>query len=223
MNAGIYRSINLINNKSYIGQSDDLDRRKKEHLSNFQSDKLQNIIFYKAIRKYGVENFVFEILHYEEDQNKRTELERFYIDTYNTWAHTNSGYNIQDPINPNRYKRKSVIKVDPISFQILEIIESSREAAKKAGVSTAMMSYACLGRGNHFSSDFYWFYLDNYDEDWRPNLTTKPVQQLDQNQKVLKTFVSVSDAGRFVKRGTSDISRACKNHCTCAGYYWQYA
>lgn len=56
MSCGIYKFTNLINGKIYIGQSVDIDRRLKEHKRRDE----QRID--KAIKKYGFENFNFEII-----------------------------------------------------------------------------------------------------------------------------------------------------------------
>lgn len=53
---GIYRFYNTINGKSYIGQSIDLGRRICTHLRNIKRDDCNQVI-YKAIRKYGSQNF----------------------------------------------------------------------------------------------------------------------------------------------------------------------
>ena len=63
---GIYKFTNKINGHSYIGQSIDIEKRKKTHLQraycNTSSNKEYNKAFYRAIRKYGWDNFDFEIL-----------------------------------------------------------------------------------------------------------------------------------------------------------------
>ena len=56
---GIYKIVNNINGKIYIGQSNNLERRKKEHFEwNKNSSQYIDII----IRELGQENFSFEIL-----------------------------------------------------------------------------------------------------------------------------------------------------------------
>lgn len=85
---GIYKITNKINNKKYIGQSINIEARWKEHLANIHSDK-QNLI-YKAMRKYGVENFIFEVIEIcnEDDLDKK---EIFWIKHYDSY---NNGYNM---------------------------------------------------------------------------------------------------------------------------------
>lgn len=90
----IYRIINNINGKSYIGSTNNWKRRKAEH---FNSAKWPSCISYnyplqQAIRKYGQENFSFIILE-ECDVNETAQRERYYIQYYNTLANIGYGYN----------------------------------------------------------------------------------------------------------------------------------
>ena len=84
----IYRALNKINNKSYIGYStQDLKKRMREHLN---ASKLYDIKFYRAINKYGFDSFEWSIL--EECDNIKDALEKeiYYIKKYNTFI---MGYN----------------------------------------------------------------------------------------------------------------------------------
>jgi len=66
--SGIYRWVNNINGKTYIGRSINIKRR----LFNYYSLKFANkfkMIINKALFKYGHSNFSFEILEYCEAKN----------------------------------------------------------------------------------------------------------------------------------------------------------
>ena len=88
---GIYCFTNLINNKRYIGQSIVLEQRYNQHLRNVNNEKFQYPI-YLAIRKYGLENFRYEILE-ETTTNKLDEREKYWISYYNSY---NNGYNLTE-------------------------------------------------------------------------------------------------------------------------------
>ena len=57
---GIYKIINLNNNKLYIGRSNNIERRWKDHLqySNNPSSREYHSPLHRAIRKYGIDSFV---------------------------------------------------------------------------------------------------------------------------------------------------------------------
>lgn len=86
---GIYKISNNINNKVYIGCSVDIDKRFKEHKSYEKSINQYNKTLYKAFRKYGIENFSFEILEICLKE-ELAEKECFYIKKFNSYL---NGYN----------------------------------------------------------------------------------------------------------------------------------
>ena len=81
---GIYKVTNKINGKVYIGQSVDIGRRWREHMT-----AKDDIYFHKAIQKYGVENFEWEVI----EQCKKKDLDEkeiYWIEYYDSF---NKGYN----------------------------------------------------------------------------------------------------------------------------------
>lgn len=86
---GIYKITNQINGKCYIGQSVNITRRWKDHRTRYQTE---DNLLYRAIRKYGLENFSFEIIE-ECSQEKLNEREIYWIAFYNS-ANSDKGYNL---------------------------------------------------------------------------------------------------------------------------------
>lgn len=65
----IYKATCLLNNKSYIGQtSKPLARRQNQH--NRSAIDKSNFAFHRAIRKYGFDNFKWEVLKTDLDQDQ---------------------------------------------------------------------------------------------------------------------------------------------------------
>ena len=83
---GIYKITNKINGKSYVGQSNNVQRRFNEHCTKAESSRIP---LDAAIKKHGKDNFIFELLEEccLDDLNDR---EAHWIDFYNT---VNLGYN----------------------------------------------------------------------------------------------------------------------------------
>lgn len=92
MACGIYRIENLINNKSYIGQSNDIERRLNHHKLDYLNKNKSTINYpiYAAMRKYGINNFNFSILELC-DKEFLNEKEIYYISKFNSV--TPNGYN----------------------------------------------------------------------------------------------------------------------------------
>ena len=93
----IYKITNNVNNKIYIGQT---TKTLKERISNYEREvkytkgRKERPIS-KAMKKYGFENFTFEVI--EDNISTQAELdkkERYYIQYFNSLINQN-GYNIE--------------------------------------------------------------------------------------------------------------------------------
>lgn len=94
-NCGIYKITNIINGKCYIGQSVRLKERFRTHRKHNEDS-----LFHRAIRKYKLENFLFEILIYCEPCELNL-YELLFIQTFNTQSP--NGYNLD--MNGSEYPR----------------------------------------------------------------------------------------------------------------------
>ena len=87
----IYKITNLKNNLVYIGLTNNVKRRRYRHFYDLSHNKHDNSFLQNHYNIYGSENFVFEIIHEEECDEKRiSELERYYIKKYDSYL---NGYN----------------------------------------------------------------------------------------------------------------------------------
>lgn len=93
---GIYKITNLINNKCYVGQSTNIERRLINHKNMLKYDNHKNIHLQRSVNKYGLENFSFDIIETlnEENYDLLNEKEIFYIKEYKSMYNEN-GYNIE--------------------------------------------------------------------------------------------------------------------------------
>lgn len=78
---GIYRIRNIVNDKRYVGSTNDFLRHWNDYKCSLQKGKFHNAYLQRAWNKYGGENFVFEI---EEKVEGDTEVllicEQVYLD-----------------------------------------------------------------------------------------------------------------------------------------------
>lgn len=82
----IYKAINIVNDKIYIGQT-----TKKLELRIHGHKKAGNY-FHKAIKKYSIESFTWEILEHCNSKEEMDEMEFHYIKQYNSFG--KAGYNL---------------------------------------------------------------------------------------------------------------------------------
>lgn len=97
MISGIYIIKNIINNKVYIGSSSNLKQRLRQHRSFLKLNQHCNKHLQASYNKYGIENFIFNILEITKDIEDR---EIFYINQFQANGR-NFGYNKRLTPNSN--------------------------------------------------------------------------------------------------------------------------
>lgn len=87
----IYKILNNVNNKSYIGFTNNPNNRWIDHKKVHKTD---NRPLYKSMRKNGLENFSFEVIFCSTDKNYcLEEMEQYFIDFHNS-LNPKFGYNL---------------------------------------------------------------------------------------------------------------------------------
>jgi predicted GIY-YIG superfamily endonuclease len=129
----IYKAVNKQNGKVYIGFDSSWPRRKWEHKSSYT--KKQNK-FYNALKKYGFDNFDWQVIYQSKDQEHTLKyMEPYFINLYESKV---SGYNSTFGgegvfgLIPNKKQLNSVSKpiiIDGIKYK------SRTEAMNELGVS----------------------------------------------------------------------------------------
>lgn len=117
----IYKITNKVNNKVYIGQSvRPIKKRFNRHINDAIRNKLDTH-FARAIRKYGKDNFICEVIDTAKNQNDLTLKEQYWIQYYDS---VKMGYNETDAISKcggNTYASKT-------EEELLEISEKIRKS-----------------------------------------------------------------------------------------------
>ena len=84
----IYKIINDINNKVYVGKTEfSIEKRFKEHCADAFRDRNEKRPLYAAMRKYGIEHFHVELI---EETDNPEEREIYWIGYFNGYT---QGYN----------------------------------------------------------------------------------------------------------------------------------
>lgn len=91
MKSGIYRIVNVVNGKLYVGSSTDVKYRLWRHRHELLLNKHENRYLQNAWNKYGELSFIFEILFYCKKE-KLLQREQEMIDYYQ--SANGKGYNL---------------------------------------------------------------------------------------------------------------------------------
>lgn len=130
---GIYKIENTINKKVYIGQSKNIYKRWYCHRSDYRN---KNYPIYQAMRKYGIENFLFSIVEECSIENL-SDREDYWISCYNSYVPY--GYNISKA-ETHWTNRTIPEKYSNIIKDILESSLSLKEIARKYELSEIQIS-----------------------------------------------------------------------------------
>ncbi len=128
-NSGIYKILNLKDNKFYIGSAVDLRKRFYEHARQLNKNEHNNRHLQFAWNKYWSISFKFEIIEIVEDKSKLLEREQFWIDMTNC-CNDKVGYNLSPVAGSQLNFKHSVESKLKISLAAKNISQETRDKRK---------------------------------------------------------------------------------------------
>jgi len=150
----LYKITNKINNKSYIGQTNNFKERINEHfrVSKRIKSREYNTPFHRAIRKYGKNNFIVEELYRVKTRNQVNKLERKIIKKNNTLLPY--GYNISpggDGYNPSKETRRKIGEASKLMWSQPGFREKMSKIQKETPNHFSRGKHLSLGHKNKIS------------------------------------------------------------------------
>ena len=133
---GVYMIKCLINGKVYIGKSNDVKRRWREHKSRLKRNNHENEKLQYDWNKYGEDNFEFKLIENYDNEEFGIELEKKYINEYKS-CDLNFGYNMTLGKGENRgeiptEETKKKLKGHEVSEETKKKISESNIGNKNA-------------------------------------------------------------------------------------------
>jgi len=200
---GVYLWTNKINGKRYVGSSINLSSRFLHYFSKSYLSSI-NTIIYKALLKYGHENFSFSILEYC-DLADVIDREQFYLDTlkpeYNilTLAYSLGGF---------KHSEESKRKMSEARL--------GRKGNSHTEESKAMLSEA--GKGNKNRSG------KSHTEEQRAKIsasqpTAQRVEVVDLDENISNYYNSTREASKAIGCSKDTISKYIQNNKIYKGKY----
>lgn len=228
---GIYKITNNINGKCYIGQTIDSDKRWKEHKQYSKYKSNGNKYVYplaNAMRKYGIENFSFEMLEeLPNDKDLLYEKEKYYYNIYQP------KYNqvIPEKAEGNQITMRSVCQIDINTLKVLNRYDSVSEAARSLGLGRKNISCTLSNtKRNITAGGYYWCYekdLTSFVPPKRRVVENHPhkvkVAKIDPiTNEVLTIYESQTVAAKENNITREGISSVCNGrYQTAGGYIWR--
>lgn len=160
----IYCYENKQNGHKYVGQTNNIERRKREHRSvaNNQNDYGFNSLFHRKMREYGEENFEFCVIEAldTDDQDYVNLREIYWIQELQSYVRTGRGYNLTEGGGGNRSEVDRVLSNTEVLDLIAEIKagESYDSLTKKYKIAVSYISMINHGQSFRQQDEEYPLY-----------------------------------------------------------------
>ena len=229
----IYKTTNIINNKIYIGQTTKLN--DKNYIGS-------GLLIKKAIKKYGKNSFLREILNTCEDQKELDNKEQYWIkelkpeynldlggcgagktsdETKKKMSIVRKGRMFTNKHKNNISKSKKVFHKNNPDFNKGE--NNGMFGRKQSENAKLKMSLMQQGKNNNF-------YGKTHNKGWIDELknnniggikTSKTIYQVDANNVIVQKWKSIRFAAKTLGINAPSISTAIKNSRKYKEYYWR--
>lgn len=214
MNYKVYKHTNKINNKIYIG----ITQQKLEKRWQRGYGYKEQSYFYNAIKKYGWDNFnhelLFDGLTEEQAKEKEIELIKYYKSNNRKYGYNLSQggetykENFKKRIGKDNPSSRRIRVINPQTKEIIAIYESQNQAAIHLGINRKGITKNCLGQSKTYKG--YIFEYDDcdfvkpkkYEPGKHPNHKTTKVKCIDDN----KIFNSIKEAGQYYNIRPNNIA-----------------
>ena len=138
----IYTIHNILNNKIYVGKTNNIKNRWTRHRANAVSkNELVKMPIHHAIAKYGLDNFVFSIIQTFKNEVDCLQAETYWIKHFNS-INRKLGYNLtKGGIGSSGFK---------LSQETKDKISKANSGTKRTESTKKVMSDKKKGFQNHF-------------------------------------------------------------------------
>ena len=217
---GLIYKITSPSGKIYIGQTTKgFDYRWKQHIKDaMNKDRKRCRIFHNAIRKYGSENMITEVI-YECDENLLDEKENHFIYEYNSLSP--NGYNLKtNKIGEKKGEVTEKFK-ENVSKAVLNYYETNPNAEEsREKIRVAKKSYHQNNDVNIKHTEKTKQKISNglneyYENNKHPQLYHDTIDNLPKhyhsiciyNEKEKHTFINLTEAGNFLSCNRTTVRR----------------
>lgn len=219
----IYKAQNKINNKIYIGKTNNLRKRIREHT---RYDVHNGLLFHKAIEHYGAENFEWTIIDSTTTNEEANFLESYYIKKFNSFKP--NGYNMTFGGDGNSNQSAKRIVCLSLNGDYIKSYNSAAQAEREDGFTNSTVLTCCKGKTRQCKGHLFMYeedYLKNGPIKYKKPKSTrcKRIIQCDTDGNYIAEYESVQEASVKTKSNRTGILGCANGYYKKAnGYIWVY-
>lgn len=125
----LYKITNLINNKIYFGETSNLKKRWNAHVSlSKDTTGKKKYAIHKAIIKYNLQNFKFEVIEQRNSKEEIRNLETEYIKKFKTLIPNGYNETLNSIVINSNYKKKTKLSKTKALSVIKEYVNTETSA-----------------------------------------------------------------------------------------------
>lgn len=235
----VYCYTNNINGKQYIGITNNPHYRRKTHEHKYRTGYKHPL--YDSMRKYGIDNFTFDVLAKAKDREVACKLEQFFISDKNTLYP--NGYNLTTGGDGGKEACETTLKL--MSDHSLQMWANPEYRNAHSGENSH--HYGKRGaETNHFghqlSDESKAKISEKVKAAWRNPTTrerfmrnhasfkggqnghSRAIYQCDKTtHEIIRKWDCITEAAEFIGCSRANINYCCLGKTKSAkGYYWRY-
>lgn len=241
----VYKITNSINDKVYVGMTQDVDQRRRQHkcygLRGY-ADNGRTTPLYTDMYELGVENFKIEVIEEVESKIEAENREAYWMQEFNSvipngynqatfashgWEWSEESKKKMSESKMGQCMNEDNVNSKPvICLETHEVYPSASEAGRKHNTSMGNIAESC--RTYHMSNGFHFLYIEDWSEKLESEILLgkyikagKPVICVETGQ----WFPNAMHASKWAGLSSNGVARCCKGtygHKTAGGYHWQY-
>ena len=202
--AYIYKIINDINNKIYIGKTNfSIEKRFKEHCRDAFRERCEKRPLYDAMQKYGIEHFHIELI---EETSNPEEREKYWIEYFGSFK---DGYN-------------ATLGGDGVRYKDYDLVYKLYQEGKTIKEISEILNYDEKTCRNALDEH----HISHKERIKRKiQLSEKAIIQLDKDtEEIINIFPSIAAAYKSLnKQHSGHIASVCQGkRKTAYGFKWRY-
>jgi group I intron endonuclease len=232
--SGIYQYKFKQCSKVYIGSSLNLRKRNTQHLSALYNNSHDNKDFQQAYNKYGLDNLLYSVLKYIEDDdvvaldNRLRVEEQLYLDFYGAKDYIDSGdlSFFTKTFNKSAVATGTISKCNKRVYQfskngvLINTYCNSNYAEYSTNIDCSSIRRVCCGQRKS-AGGYYWRFTPIFKDSPVYKDQRKKLYQYDINKNLINEFKSIADArektGIKIRKGKKG-----KISLMNGGYYWLF-